>query len=180
MKKARHVVLGVTASVAIYKACDLVRRLREAGFLVSVVMTKEAAELVRPALFQSLSSNKVYCGLFEEASAWEIEHVALAERADVLLIAPATANIIAKIACGICDDLLTCVVAAAASPVVLCPAMNDRMYRNKITQENIKKLRSLGYTLVGPKEGRLACGRVAVGCLADVETIVRQVKNILA
>lgn len=179
MAQKTHIVLGVTASAAIYKSCDLLRRLMQEGFCVSVVMTKEAQELVRPILFQSLSGNKVYTGLFDLPEGWEIEHISLAQKADLVLIAPATANVIAKMACGICDDLLTCVVCAAKVPVVICPAMNEGMYKNKIVQGNIAKLKTLGYKFIGPKEGKLACGSVGVGCLADVETIVREVKKII-
>jgi phosphopantothenoylcysteine decarboxylase/phosphopantothenate--cysteine ligase len=178
--REKNIILGVTASIAIYKACDIVRRLREQAFSVSVVMSKEAEELIKPIVFQSLSGNKVYCGLFEDAEAWEIEHVSLAQKADLVLIAPATANIIAKIASGICDDLLTCVVCATKAPVLIAPAMNENMYKNKITQGNIKKLTALGYKFIAPKTGRLACGRVGVGCLAEVEDIIKEVKKIMA
>ncbi len=179
MIKNKSIILGVTASIAIYKACELVRRLRGEGLQVSVVMTKEAEELIKPVVFQGLSGNRVYRGLFDEAQTWEIEHIALADQADVILVAPATANIIAKVAAGICDDLLTCVISATKAPVLFTPAMNEQMYKNKITQENIKKLKSFGYKFIAPKVGRLACGKVGVGCLAEVETIVREVKRII-
>ena len=179
MAREKKIILGVTASIAIYKACEIVRRLRDEAFSVSVVMTAEAEELIRPVVFSSLSGNKVYRGLFEEPEAWEIEHVALADKADLVLIAPATANIIGKIASGVCDDLLTCVVCATGAPVLIAPAMNENMYKNKITQGNIRKLESLGYKFIEPKVGRLACGKTGIGCLADVETIVKEVKKIL-
>lgn len=175
----KNIILGVTASIAIYKACEIIRRLKEGGFSVTVVMTPEAEELIRPIVFQSLSGNKVYCGLFDMPEGWEIEHVSLAERADLVLIAPATANIIGKIASGISGDLLTCIVCATSAPVLICPAMNENMYNNKITQENIKKLKSLGYKFVEPIKGRLACGKIGVGCLAEVETIIKEVKKIV-
>jgi len=177
--KGKQIILGVTASIAIYKACEIIRRLTKEAFLVRVVMTAEAEELIRPIVFQSLTGNKVYRGLFAEPDAWEIEHVSLAEKADLVLIAPATANIIGKIVSGICDDLLTCVVCATKAPVLICPAMNENMYKNKIVQGNIKKLKSLGYRFVGPIRGRLACGEIGVGCLAEVETIIKEVKKIL-
>ena len=179
MKEKKQVVLGVTASVAIYRACDIVRRLMKEGFDVTVVMTEEAEKLISPLLFQSLSGNKVYRGMFEEPDTWQIEHISLAERANLVLIAPATANIIAKISAGICDDLLTCAVSATRAPVLICPAMNENMYKNKITQSNIKKLESLGYKFVEPKQGKLACGREGLGCLADAETIINEVKKAL-
>ena len=175
MKK--NIVLGVTASIAIYKACELIRRLQDEGFSVIVVMTKEAQELIRPLVFSSLSGNKVFCDLFDTSGAGEIEHISLAEKADLLLIAPATANVIAKITAGICDDLLTSVVSATGAKVLIAPAMNEQMFKNKITQENIRKLKSLGYQFVEPVKGRLACGKIGVGCLAEVETIIKEVKK---
>jgi phosphopantothenoylcysteine decarboxylase/phosphopantothenate--cysteine ligase len=179
LKKEKTVILGVTASIAIYKACDIVRALRNEGINVVVLMSARAEELVRPLVFQSLSGNKVHRGMFEEPEAWQIEHIGLAEQADCVLIAPATANVIAKIAGGICDDLLTCVVCATKAPVVIAPAMNENMYLNRITQGNIKKLEGLGYKFCSPRCGKLACGKTGTGCLAAVEDIVKQVKGIL-
>ena len=179
MRKNKNIILGVTASIAIYKACEIIRRLKEGGYIVTVVMTQEAEELIRPIVFQALCGNKVYRGLFEEPQAWEIEHVSLADKAGLVLIAPATANIIGKIASGICDDLLTCIICATKAPVLICPAMNENMYKNKIIQENIKKLKALGYKFVEPIKGRLACGKIGIGCLAEVETIIKEVKKIL-
>lgn len=178
MKKKKEIVLGVCGSVAVYKSCDMVRRLKEKGFNLSVVMTEEARQFVSPLLFQSLSANKVYVGMFETPEGWDIEHVSLAEKADAVLIAPATANVIAKIAAGICDDLLTCVVSATRAPVLICPAMNENMYLNRVTQANIKKLRDFGYRFVEPKTGTLACGKRGRGCLADVEAIVSEVQKL--
>ena len=179
MARGKNIILGVTASIAIYKSCDIVRRLKQAGFSVNVIMTKEAEELIRPIVFQSLSGNKVHSGLFDEPEAWEIEHVSLADRASLVLIAPATANIIGKIASGISDDLLTCVICATTAPVLICPAMNENMFKNKITQENIKKLKSLGYRFVEPRKGKLACGKTGVGCLAEVDDLVEEIKKTL-
>jgi phosphopantothenoylcysteine decarboxylase / phosphopantothenate---cysteine ligase len=179
MVKKKEIILGVTASVAIYKACEIVRRLRGEGFSVTVVMTKEARDFISPLLFASLSANKVYSEMLSDPQTWDIEHVCLAQKADLVLIAPATANIIAKISCGICDDLLTCVVSATKAPVLICPAMNENMYLNKITQANIKKLESLGYRFVQPRKGGLACGRQGIGCLAEVETIIKEAVKIL-
>jgi len=175
----QNIVLGVSASIAIYKACEIVRRLKDEAFSVNVVMTRESEELIKPIVFQSLSGNKVYCGLFDMPESWQIEHVSLADKADLILIAPATANIIAKIASGICDDLLTCIVAATKAPVLIAPAMNENMYKNKITQGNISKLKSLGYRFIEPRAGKLACGAAGIGCLAEVETIISETKKIL-
>lgn len=179
-KAGKNIILGVTASIAIYKACDLLRKLKVSGLAVQVVMTKEAEELIKPVVFQSLSGNRVYrAGIFEDQDTWEIEHISLADRADLILIAPATANIIAKLAAGICDDLLTCVVCASRAKVLIAPAMNENMYKNKITQSNIAKLKVSGYKFIAPVSGQLACGAKGIGCLAETEEIVKQVKKLL-
>jgi phosphopantothenoylcysteine decarboxylase/phosphopantothenate--cysteine ligase len=180
MAKHKDIILGVTAGIAIYKSCELVRRLKEENFSVTVIMTKEAQELIKPLVFQALSGNKVYRGLFDEPDTWEVEHISLAEKADLVLAAPATANIIAKICAGISDDLLTCLICATKAPVLIAPAMNENMYLNKITQGNIKELKALGYKFVEPRKGRLACGKFGTGCLAEVETIVKEVKKMLS
>ncbi len=177
--KNKHIVLGVTASIAIYKACEIIRRLKDEGFAVTVIQTRESEELIKPVLFESLSQNKVYRGLFDTPEAWEIEHISLAKKADLILVAPATANIIAKIAGGICDDLLTCVICASKAPVLIAPAMNEQMYNNKITQANIGKLKSLGYQFIEPRKGKLACGDMGVGCLAQIEVIVKEAKRLI-
>ena len=153
------------------------RRLQDEGFSVTVIMTRESRELIRPVVFESLSREKVYCELFDSPGDWDIKHISLAKKADLLLIAPATANIIAKIASGICDDLLTCTVLATSSPVLIAPAMNENMYNNKITQANIARLKGLGFIFVGPEKGRLACGDIGNGCLAKTEEIVKAVKK---
>lgn len=176
----KNIILGVTASIAIYKACDLVRQLKECGWAVDVVMTQEATELIRPIVFQSLSGRKVYSGgLFDAPDAWEIEHVSLAARADLILIAPATANVIAKLVGGICDDLLSCAVIASRAPVLIAPAMNENMYQHKITQSNIAKLKTCGYKFIPPRQGLLACGKIGQGCLAEISEIVKAAKKIL-
>jgi phosphopantothenoylcysteine decarboxylase / phosphopantothenate---cysteine ligase len=177
--KNREIVLGVTASIAIYKACALVRALKKEGFSVTVIQTKESKEFVSPLVFQSLSGRKVYQGLFEVFQEEDVAHISLAKRASIILIAPATANIIAKIAHGICDDMLTCVVAATKAPVLIAPAMNENMYVNKITQSNIEKLKKFGFRFVAPKKGALACGLSGIGCLADEEDILKVVKGLL-
>ncbi|MFA6217483.1 MAG: flavoprotein [Candidatus Omnitrophota bacterium] len=175
----KHVIVGVTAGIAIYKACEVVRQLKNLKLSVTVVMTKESEEFIKPALFRTLSGNKVYQGLFDDPQTWEIEHVSLAEQAAGVVIVPATANIIGKLASGICDDLLTCVVSATKAPVLICPAMNENMYTNRIVQDNIKKLKSVGYRFVEPRIGRLACGKTGIGCLAEVETIVKSLQKLI-
>lgn len=179
MTKEKNIILGVSASIAIYKSCDIIRQIKEKIGPVTVVMTKESEELIRPIVFQSISGNKVYSGIFDLADTWEIEHISLAKKADLILLAPATANIIAKLAAGICDDLLTCVILATKAPVLIAPAMNENMYRNKITQDNIAKLKKLGYVFIGPQKGKLACGDIGIGCLADIDTIIKKVKESL-
>ena len=145
-----------------------------------MVIIRGAQEFITPLTLETLSGNRVYRKMFEQAREnWEIDHISLAEKADLVLIAPATANIIGKIAWGIADDILSCTVIATRAPVVICPAMNEAMFRNKIVQENIKKLQTLGYKFVEPVKGKLACGKVGVGCLAPVEDIVAEVKRIL-
>jgi len=180
MRDKKNIILGVSASIAIYKACDILRKLTNCGYNVTVVMTAEAEELIRPIVFQSLSGNKVYRGnLFVTPESWEIEHIALADKADLILVAPATANILAKVACGISDDILSCAICATKAPVLFAPAMNENMFNNKITQANIAKLKSFGYQFIAPNRGKLACGKVGVGCLAAVEDILAQVNKIL-
>lgn len=175
----KEIILGVTASIASYKACDIIRALKEDGYGVNVIMTEDAKEFITPLSLSTLSRNKVYFQMFSDPAAWDIEHIALADRADLVLIAPATANIINKIACGLCDDLLTCTVLATKVPILIAPAMNTNMYEHKITQENIAKLKKLGYRFVGPEKGRLATGKIGIGRLAAVEEIVKEVKKIL-
>lgn len=176
----KNIVLGVTGSIAAYKACDLIRALQKIGFSVSVIMTKEAKEFISSLTFRQISKNKVYEDIFEKDIDMEIEHIALAEKADLILIAPATANIIGKIANGICDDLLSCTVIATKKPVVIAPAMNENMYTNRIVQGNINKLKSLGYKFIQPRKGELACGKIGWGCLAEIDVIVKEVKKFLA
>lgn len=173
----KEILLGVTGSIAIYKACDIIRRLKEAGYGVTVVMTEEAKKFITPLTFAHLSENRVYEDMFDAGADFDIKHISLAQKAGLVLVAPATANVIAKIACGVWDDLLTCTIAATKAQVLIAPAMNENMYLNKITQENIKKLKSLGYKFIEPVKGKLACGKVGMGCLAEVETIVKEVKR---
>jgi phosphopantothenoylcysteine decarboxylase/phosphopantothenate--cysteine ligase len=180
VKRAKTVVLGVTGSIAAYKACEVARSLRKAGVDVHVVMTAEALEFVKPLTFQTLSANKVTTDMFEPPDEWNPRHTALADKADLILIAPATANVIAKLATGICDDMLTCTVYASDAPVLIAPAMNEKMYEHPITQGNIEKLRKAGYRFIGPVKGMLACGHEAMGHIADVKDIVGQAKRLLA
>ena len=179
MTKKKHVVLGVSGSIAAYKAADIIRRLQDNGVRVSVVMTKEAEAFITPLTLSTLSGEKVSRDMFDRKDAdWEIDHIQLSQ-ADLLLIAPATANIISKIACGIADDLLTCTAMATKSPVLIAPAMNDCMYNNKIFQSNCGKLREFGIKFVDPIKGKLACGTFGDGHLAKVEDIVKEALSLL-
>ena len=179
--KTKNIVLGVTASIAIYKACEIIRRLLTSNVCLSVVMTRNATRLISPQLFSSLMGGRVYWDEFASSPDWEeIEHVSLAKKADLILIAPATANIIGKIANGIADDLLTTTIMATRAPVFIAPAMNENMYKNKIVQANIQKLKGLGFKFIEPTLGKLACGDVGVGHLAEVETIIKKIRRQLS
>ena len=180
MLKGKKIVLGVTGGIAAYKAAELVRELVRVEAEVYVVMTKGAQAFVTPLTFQTLSGNKVTTELFSLVEESEIGHIALADRAEVLVIAPATANIIGKIASGIADDMLTTIVMATKAPVLLAPAMNVHMWENAICQENIEKLRSRGYHFVDPESGGLACGYEGKGRLAEVSAIVDEICSILS
>nr|WP_317332534.1 bifunctional phosphopantothenoylcysteine decarboxylase/phosphopantothenate--cysteine ligase CoaBC [uncultured Romboutsia sp.] len=180
MLKNKTVVIGVSGGIAVYKTLDVISRLRKLGVNVNVIMTKSATEFVTPLSFQSLSQNYVVCDMFEDPKTWDVEHISLAKRADVFLIAPATANIIGKIANGIADDMLTTTVMATKAKVLIAPAMNTNMYENPILQRNITTLKELGYNFVEPESGRLACGDTGKGKLASPETIVEEVVKLLS
>ncbi len=179
MLKGKSVVLGVTGGIAVYKAVDVVSRLRKKGAEVNVVMTKNAQQFVSPVTFQALSNNPVVTDMFDEPKTWDTEHISLAQKADVFLIAPATANIIGKINNGIADDMLSTTVMATRAPVVIAPAMNTNMYLNPVVQRNIEALKELGVEFVDPASGRLACGDIGVGKLAAPEDIVAYVEYVL-
>jgi len=175
----RKVVLGITGSIAAYKACGIVSRLRESGAEVFVVMTKSATHFVTPLTLQTLSGNRVYLNLFDLPEEWKLEHISLAERADLVLIAPATANTIAKLAAGMADDLLTATVLATKAPILIAPAMHETMYKNSFTQANIGKLKEKGFKFIGPGYGMLASGKIGLGRLASNDEIMESVKGIL-
>lgn len=169
------VVIGVTGGIAVYKALDVISALRKKDIEVHVIMTESASNFVNPLTFQSISQNMVITDMFAEPKAWEIQHISLAQKADLMLIAPATANIIGKVANGIADDMLSTTIMASTAKVIFAPAMNTNMYQNKIVQGNIEKLKGFGYDFIEPASGRLACGDVGIGKLADVNTIVERV-----
>jgi len=180
MLKERNIVLGVTGGIAAYKAAELVRELVRAGTKVHVVMTQSAQAFITPLTFQTLSGNPVITELFSLIEESEIGHIALADKAEVLVIAPATANMIGKIAGGIADDMLTTIVMATKAPVLLAPAMNVHMWENPGCQENIQKLRSRGFHFIDPEPGELACGYEGKGRLAEVSAIVEEIRAILS
>lgn len=180
MLKGKTVVIGVSGGIAVYKTLDVISRLRKLGINVNVIMTKSATEFVTPLSFQSLSQNYVVCDMFEDPKTWDVEHISLAKRADIFLIAPATANVIGKVANGIADDMLTTTVMATKAKVLIAPAMNTNMYENPILQKNINTLKELGYNFVEPESGRLACGDTGKGKLASPETIVDEVVKLLS
>ena len=168
----REIVLGVTGGIAAYKSAEVVSRLRHLGANVHVIMTKNATEFVSPLTFQTLSANQVVTDTFQAPEYWNVEHVALAKRAEVFVIAPATANIMAKMACGIADDMLSTTVLATKAPVLLAPAMNTGMWTAAATQANLKTLQERGVQFIGPESGILACGDEGAGRMSEPETIV--------
>ncbi len=177
--KGKSVCVGITGGIAAYKACEVVSRLRKAGADVFCIMTENATEFVTPLTFESLSNNPVVVNMFDRIKSWEVEHIALARRADLFLIAPATANFIAKLHAGICDDMLTTTVIATKAPVLICTAMNTNMFENPITQRNISALRELGYLFQGPETGWLAEGISGAGRMSEPLDIVKRAEMIL-
>ncbi|KGN02945.1 phosphopantothenoylcysteine decarboxylase [Clostridium novyi A str. 4570] len=171
MDKKKTVVVGVTGGIAVYKALDVISRLRKADVNVHVIMTEHATKFVNPLSFQSLSQNMVTVDMFAEPKAWEIQHISLAKKADLMLIVPATVNILGKVANGIADDMLSTTIMATKAPVVFAPAANTNMFLNPIVQGNIRKLKEYGYKFIEPASGRLACGDVGAGKLEDTEII---------
>lgn len=175
----RNVVLGVSGSIAAYKVADLASRLTQAGYSVHTVMTESATKLVGPATFRALTGRPVATGMFELSNPFSIEHVSLADLADLYVIAPATANVIAKLAHGLADDLLTCTALATRAPILVAPAMHTAMWENAATQANIETLRQRGVHLVGPSVGRLASGGHGAGRMAPVDEIADRVAALL-
>jgi phosphopantothenoylcysteine decarboxylase/phosphopantothenate--cysteine ligase len=175
----KTIVLGITGSIAAYKAADIASKLTQAGAKVEVVMTEPATKFITPLTLRSITGRPVVTDMFELASEFNIEHVGLAEAADVVVIAPATANVIAKLAGGIADDELTCTVLATKAPVIVAPAMDVNMFQNPITQENLAKLKARGFTIVGPEHGWLASGKVGMGRLADTDKIIDAINKVL-
>ena len=175
----REIVLGVTGGIAAYKSAEVVSRLRHLGAKVSVIMTKNATEFVTPLTFQTLSANQVTVDTFQAPEYWNVEHVALAKKAELFIIAPATANILAKMAHGIADDMLSTTVLATKAPVLVAPAMNTGMWTADATRENVRILRERGIRFVGPGSGLLACGDSGAGRMSEPEEIVAAAEEVL-
>jgi phosphopantothenoylcysteine decarboxylase/phosphopantothenate--cysteine ligase len=179
MLKGKKIVLGITGGIAAYKAAELTRALIKEGAQVKVIMTKCAAEFITPLTLQTLSQNQVYTDMFVSADKYDMAHIALAEFADAFVIAPATGNIIGKIASGIADDLLSTTIMAAAKPTLICPAMNDKMLANPIVQENINKLKNYKYIIMESGVGELACKTQGAGRLPEIPEIVEEIERLL-
>jgi phosphopantothenoylcysteine decarboxylase/phosphopantothenoylcysteine decarboxylase/phosphopantothenate--cysteine ligase len=176
----KEVLLGVTGSIAAYKAAEIANLLTKSQISVHTLMTRAGTRFITPLTFQTLTGNRVYTDMFEEVFYEDVRHISLAKRADCCVIAPATANIIGKLASGVADDMLTTVVTAMRDkPILICPAMNTAMYENPVTQSNIRKLRDFGFRFVDPRESRLACGDLGKGALADVDVIAAAVMEAL-
>ncbi|MBE6024402.1 MAG: bifunctional phosphopantothenoylcysteine decarboxylase/phosphopantothenate--cysteine ligase CoaBC [Cellulosilyticum sp.] len=176
---SKHIVIGVTGGIAVYKILDVASRLRKLGYSMNTIMTESACEFVKPLSFQTITNNYVVTDTFERPYTWDVEHIALAKKADIMLVAPATANIIGKVANGIADDMLSTTVMAARGPVIFAPAMNTAMYENPIVQENIAYLKEKGYLFIEPDSGWLACGDLGAGKLPTPEKIVEYVVGVL-
>lgn len=179
MLTGRHVVMGVTGGIAAYKACEVVSRLKKLGADVDVIMTENAAKLVAPLTFETLSARPVSVDTFARMASWDVRHISLAQKADLMLVAPATANLMAKLACGIADDMLTTTLLATKAPIVLAPAMNTGMWTAEATQQNLRTLLARGVRTVGPDSGRLACGDSGAGRMSEPEAIVEAVCGLL-
>ena len=179
MLKDKNIILGVTGGIATYKAADLVSKFKKKGANIEVIMTEASEKFVNPLTFQTMSSNPVHTGMFNKTSKSDVEHISLAQKGDIILVAPATANTIGKIANGIADNLLTTVIMASNKKVVFAPAMNTWMYNNPIVKSNIRKLESLGYEFIETGTGLLACGDYGAGKMAEPEEIVDYIDNAL-
>lgn len=178
--KNKTILLIITGSIAAYKVPDLIQALREEGARVVCVLTEAGKKFVTPLTVRAVSGEAVYDDFFTTQSPYDVIHTSLAELADLILVSPASANFIARVAAGLANDLATCIILAADRPLLLAPAMNDQMYQNQLTQENILKLKKLGYRFIDPVEGHLVCGKEAMGHISEPETITRHVIEALS
>ena len=179
MLKNKNIVLGITGGIAAYKSASLIGMLRKNGANVKVIMTKNATQFITPLTIESLSHNAVATDMFDKVNNYDIEHISLAKFADVFVVAPATANIIGKVANGIADDMLSTTIMATNSPIIFAPAMNTNMYNNKIVQANIQKLKDYGYHFVETQIGMLACGDEGAGKLASLDVILEKIIKVI-
>ncbi len=175
----KTIILGITGSIAAYKATEIASQLTQAGVEVNVIMTKEAIEFISPVTFRAITGKPVVTEMFDLASEFSIEHISLAKAADIVIIAPATANIIAKLAAGIADGMLCCTVLATKAPVLIAPAMETNMYNNPATQDNLSKLKARNFVIIAPATGRLASGKEGLGRLADINDIIGSIRQVL-
>jgi len=175
----REIVVAVCGGIAAYKVADVVSKMVQSGAGVTVCMTAEAQQFITPLTFEALSGRPVRTGIFELVETSDPQHIGLTERADIMLVAPATGNLIAKVAHGLCDDLVSLMISAAACPVVFAPAMNNRMWDHPVARENVAKLDGLGYRFIGPESGWLACRNVGSGRLSEPATIAAEVVKML-
>jgi len=179
MLSNKNIVLGITGGIAAYKAAEIASQLTQAGARVNVIMTGEASQFISPITFRAVTGRPVVTEMFDLASEFSIEHVSLAQAADIVVITPATANIIAKLAAGIADDMLCCTVLATRAPVVIAPAMETNMYNNAVTRDNLSKLKARNFVIIGPATGWLASGKEGLGRLADVNDIIGSIRQVL-
>ncbi len=179
MLRNKVIVLGVSGSIAAYKAAEIASQLTQAGAKVNVILTEEAVQFISPVTFRAITGRPVVTEMFDLDSEFSIEHVSLAKAADVVVISPATANIIAKLAAGIADDMLCCTVLATKAPVIIAPAMETNMYNNPVTQDNLSKLKVRKFLIIGPATGWLASGKEGLGRLADVNDIIRSIRQVV-
>jgi len=179
MLSNKTIILGITGSIAAYKAAQIASQLTQAGAKVNVIMTKEAVQFILPVTFRAITGKPVVTKMFDLASEFSIEHISLAKAADIVIIAPATANIIAKLAAGIADDMLCCTVLATKAPVLIAPAMETNMYNNPVTQDNLSRLEARGFAIIGPASGWLASGKEGLGRLADIYDIMGSIRQML-
>ncbi len=175
----KEVILGVTGGISAYKSCEVVRALKKLGHQVTVVMTPEACRFVTPLTMRTLSGRPVVTDMFEENFVWDPAHIALAEKADLVAVVPATANIIAKLAVGLCDDILSCIILATRATRLICPAMNDNMYAHPSVRANLDKIKEYGYSVLEPEDGLLASGKSGKGRLPEPETVVKAIQSLL-
>jgi len=179
MLSSKTIILGVTGSIAAYKAAEIASKLTQVGAKVNVIMTKEAVQFISPVTFRAITGKPVVTEMFDLASEFSIEHVSLAEAADIVVVAPATANIIAKLAAGIADDMLCCTTLATKAAVLIAPAMETNMYNNPVTQDNLSRLEARGFAIIGPASGWLASGKEGLGRLADINDIIGSICQVL-